>query len=175
MGADMILNKYANDSSRWCEAAIHDHIAARILFTADNPLAWFTAGTIAHHALEMYLKSALIVAGLTIAEPKYCPTGSRCAWGHKLPDLAARLAKEVPAFNLGTQLDFSQWSLFFDQPLTAELAFKHFEPFFTELRYPGEYEKFEGIGPDESLMLNALVMVLHPFLPDSTHWHAISE
>jgi hypothetical protein len=102
----------------------------------------------------MYLKSALIVAGLTIFDPRKFEnldtsealTRDRCACGHKLPALGQTLANEQPGFDLRTQLDVAGSLLSFAQPLTVELAFEHFEPFFDEIRYPREYEDFYGVG-----------------------------
>ncbi len=185
----MVLDKYARDSIRWCESAIQDHLAARILFASgnQNPLVFFTAATIAHHALEMYLKSALIVAGLTIFKPERIKdlnaseklSKDQCAWGHELPKLARTLTEKQPMFDLKMRLDIPR-SVFQlnivgpagrpvypdDQQLTVEQAFEHFEPFFGELRYPREYENFYGVGADDSVILDKLVHALRHFLPD---------
>lgn len=177
----MKLDKYARDSISWCESAIQDHLAARILFTSGNPVVFFTAATIAHHALEMYLKSALIVAGFTIFDPRKIKdldasealTKDRCAWGHNLPTLSQRLANEQTAFDLRAQLEVPGVLFLSAQPMTLDVAFEHFEPFFEEVRYPREYENFRGVGTDEKVILDAVVDVLRPFLPDIAscpHW-----
>jgi HEPN domain-containing protein len=180
------LDKYARDSVTWCESAIGDHLAARILFISGDPFVWLTAATLAHHALEKYLKSTLINAGLTIFNPNQIKdldasealTKQQCAWGHKLPELARRLERKQPAFDLRLQLDLPKVLVSFTQPLTVELAFEHFEPFFDEIRYPSEYDDFFGVGTDENVIFDALVNTLRPFLPDTTrckHWNLLAE
>jgi len=45
-----------------------------------------------------------------------------------------------------------------------EAAFVLFDPFFSELRYPQELKKLEGVSEDEELLLDGLVQVLSRFL-----------
>src|SRR5450755_1071146 len=58
------------------------------LFSSSNLFVYVTAATLGHHALEMYLKSALICEGMTVfnpvilksLDPGYALTRSNCAW-----------------------------------------------------------------------------------------------
>jgi hypothetical protein len=83
------LDKYARDFALWRDWAAIDYKAATTLFETHDPFLLFPAATLGHHALEMYLKSALIVNGLTIfdpnrlrfLDPRINLPAADCAWG----------------------------------------------------------------------------------------------
>jgi hypothetical protein len=56
-------DKYARNFRVSRDWAAINYRAAETLFRADDPFLWFPAATLGHHALEMYLKSALIANG----------------------------------------------------------------------------------------------------------------
>jgi hypothetical protein len=92
----LTLDKYARNARRWKESADIAHRAATRLFETRDLLLLFPAATLGHHALEMYLKAALIREGCTIFDPrklKYLDQSitlrkADCAWGHDLVALA---------------------------------------------------------------------------------------
>ena len=63
------LDKYARDARAWRDWAKVNHSASTHLFGSGNPLLYLRAATLGHHALEMYLKSALICEGKTVFNP----------------------------------------------------------------------------------------------------------
>lgn len=165
------LDKYAKDARAWHEWAKVNYTASAELFTSDNPLLYLPAATLGHHALEMYLKSALISEGMTVFNPVILPsldprlgvTRSDCAWGHNLVELAKRLAEKRSNFNLDAEMDIRECSTLL-MPMTLRAGFALFDPFFSELRYPQESRKLGGAGVDEKLVLDVLVARLQPFL-----------
>ncbi len=176
MAKTIHIDKYARDAEHWRTRAAIAYQAARILFTHENALMLcFEAAPVAHHALEMFLKTALINEGYTIFNPdkagqldpsvKLDKTG--CAWAHDLVDLAKLLAAKRPEFDLSAELIVPCYVPIWG-PLTIESAFAMFDPFFFELRYPGELEELDGIGPDDVRVLDALVEVLAPFVGSMT-------
>jgi hypothetical protein len=92
------LDKYAKDARAWQDCAKINYTASAHLFGSCSLFLYFTAATLGHHALEMYLKSALICEGMTVFNPVILKsldpglelTRSDCAWGHNLVALAAR-------------------------------------------------------------------------------------
>jgi hypothetical protein len=64
------LDKYARNARRWKESADIAYRAATRLFETRDLLLLFPAATLGHHALEMYLKAALICEGCTIFDPR---------------------------------------------------------------------------------------------------------
>jgi hypothetical protein len=50
------------------------------------------------------------------------------------------------------------------KPFTINSALALFDPFFSELRYPGQLKQVDGIGPDDVRILDALVAELRPFV-----------
>jgi hypothetical protein len=68
---------------------------------------------VVHHALEMFLKAALISEGYTIFNPKKLsqldPSETldedHCAWNHNLVDLARMLSAKSSKFDLSAELD----------------------------------------------------------------------
>ncbi len=170
------IDKYARDSGHWRSRATIAYEAARILFTHENALMLcFEAAPVAHHALEMFLKTALINEGYTIfnpakvgnLDPSVKLNRTDCAWAHNLVDLAKLLAAKRPEFDLSADLIVPSY-VQIRGPLTIESAFAMFDPFFSELRYPGELEELDGIGPDDVHVLDALVDVLTPFVDGTT-------
>lgn len=166
------IDKYARDAAHWKSRATIAHEAARILFLHENALMLcFEAAPVAHHALEMFLKTALINEGYTIfnplrvgnLDPSVKLDRADCAWAHSLVDLAKLLATKRPEFDLSAEL-IVPFYVAIRGPLTIENAFAMFDPFFFELRYPGELEELDGIGPDDVRVLDALVDVLMPFV-----------
>jgi len=144
----MTLDKYARDSSLWRDWAAIDYRAAKTLFETGDPFLLFPAATLGHHALEMYLKSALIANGMTVFDPnkvKSLDTGTNlhaedCAWGHDLVRLAETLAQRNATFDLSRLLDFVGVAV--EGPLTIKRGLSIFDPFFSELRYPLEMKKW---------------------------------
>ena len=59
------LDKYARDARSWRDFAKVNHVAAQHLFASGNPFMYLVAATLGHHALELYLKAALINEGMT--------------------------------------------------------------------------------------------------------------
>jgi HEPN domain-containing protein len=108
------LDNYARDWRLWRNWAAIDHRAATTLFDSGDPFLFFPAATLGHHALEMYLKSALILNGMTVFDPKkvkLLDAGAKlakqdCTWGHDLIQLAEELARRKPEFELS-----KQWTL----------------------------------------------------------------
>jgi hypothetical protein len=146
----MKLDRYALDFSLWGDWAVINYSAAQRLFQTGDPFLWFPAATLGHHALEMYLKSALIANGMTVFDPnkvKLLETGvdlaaGDCAWGHGLVQLAAQLAQRHPMFDPSKQMDFN--GVVIEGPLTIREGLNIFDPFFSELRYPREMNMMEG-------------------------------
>jgi hypothetical protein len=159
----MQLDKYARDSREWRNAAAINYSASRALFATDDPFMLFPAVTLGHHALEMYLKCAMIVSGMTVFNPNDISKldagivlkPENCAWGHKLVALAKRLAERNPNFDLEVVLEFPRYVI--KEPLTLEEGLEIFDPFFTELRYPQEVKKVNDLGLEHKWLLDALV------------------
>jgi hypothetical protein len=112
------IDKYAREARAWRNHARFDFEAARILFTHKSSIVLcFPAATLGHHALEMYLKTALICEGFTIFDPKKIRlldpsiklTADDCAWGHDLIALGKLLAGKRPDFDLSEQLAVNYW------------------------------------------------------------------
>jgi hypothetical protein len=81
----------------WKSRATIAYEAARILFAHENALMLcFEAAPVAQHALEMFLKTALINEGYTIfnpdtlgqLDPSVKLDKKACAWAHNLVGLA---------------------------------------------------------------------------------------
>ena len=64
------LDAYAKDARAWRDWAKINLVAADALFDSHNPFMYFPAAALGHHSLEMYLKAALICAGLAVYDPK---------------------------------------------------------------------------------------------------------
>jgi hypothetical protein len=103
----MKLDNYARDFGLWRDWAAINYAAAKTLFATGDPFLFFPAATLGHHALEMYLKSAMIANGLTVfnqRELKSLDAGvnlaeADCAWGHNLVKLAETLSQRNAAFD----------------------------------------------------------------------------
>ena len=120
----------------------------------------------------MYLKSALIVEGLTAFDPskiKYLDPSVRLqntdrAWGHDLVVLLRQLAAKRSDFKLSEQMStLMPWH--HSGIATVERGFEIVNPFFSELRYPQELT-MGGVGEDDKLPLDELVERLKPFVPE---------
>jgi hypothetical protein len=73
------------------------------------------------------------------------------------------LAEKRSDFDQSTPLDVGgRFAL--HTPIKLEAAFELFDPFFSELRYPQELSKIEGVGEDGKLVLDGLIEVLIRFL-----------
>jgi hypothetical protein len=177
-------DKFAQNARAWKGSADVTYRAAAHLFETRDLLLIFPAATLAHHALEMYLKAALICAGCTVLCPEDVknldPTTtlkkSDCVWGHDLVLLARELATRRSDFDLTARMTFlGPWQrsvvLAGEVPTacqpqmlapTVETGFKVFNPF-TELRYPHELT-LSGLGEDDKLTLDELVRYLQPFV-----------
>jgi hypothetical protein len=164
------LDKYAGDARAWKTFAGIAYTAAAHLFESANLLLIFPAATLGHHALEMYLKAALICEGCSVFNPRDVryldPPGTLlaadCAWGHDLVVLARQLATKRPDFDLTEpMMSLMPWH---DRGVpSVERGFEVFNPFFSELRYPQELT-MGGVGQDDKLPLDELVACLQPFL-----------
>ena len=92
-------DKYAQNARAWKDSADIAYRAATRLFETRDLLLIFPAATLAHHALEMYLKAALICDGFTVfnpreirhLDPSISLEESDCAWDHNLVTLARQL------------------------------------------------------------------------------------
>jgi hypothetical protein len=170
------LDKYAQDPRAWLAWGKHNYMASTYLFESHNPFLIFAAATLGHHALEMFLKAALVQEGVTIFNPRKLrdldpsvrPDAKDCAWDHGLVVLAHQLAARRPDFDLSEKIDFLMpWHVPTQTMCvvpTLEQAFELFDPFFSELRYPQELT-MGGVGEDDKIVLDKLVKKLEPFLP----------
>jgi len=166
------LDRFARDPRAWRDSARINHAAAIELFQSKNNIVTcIPAATLAHLTLEMFLKAALIVEGMTVFDPKFVDrldltlglARQDCVWGHSLVDHAKRLAERRPEFDLN---DTTKIPFHFPHkgPMTLEAGFAVFDPFFFELRYPGELTELDGVGPGDVLMFQSLVDAIEPFL-----------
>ena len=164
------LDRFARDARAWKHCAEINYIASGHLFASSNLFVYFTAATVGHHALGMYLKSALICEGMTVfnpvivksLDPGYGLSRSNCAWGHCLVDLATRLSEKRPDLNLRAEMNIPECRALL-MPMTLKAGFALFDPFFSELRYPQDLRKC-AVGQDHKLVLDVLVPRLQPFL-----------
>lgn len=162
------LDRFARDARAWKDCAKINYTASGHLFERSNLSLYFTAATLGHHALEMYLKAALICEGMTVfnpvilrsLDPGYALTRSKCAWGHCLVDLAQRLSAKRPEFNLRAEMNIPESGALL-MPMTVEAGFALFDPFFSELRYPQDLKKC-GVSQDHKVVLDVLVARLRP-------------
>lgn len=168
----LTLDKYAKDPRAWRAWADHNYAASSYLFQSHRPILIFAAATLGHHALEMYLKSALICEGFTAFDPsniKHLDPSvglqkQDCVWGHDLVALAHQLAAKRSDFKLSDPMNtLMPWH--HSGLATVERGFEVFNPFFSELRYPQELT-MGGVGEDDKLPLDELVGRLKPFLPE---------
>jgi hypothetical protein len=136
-------DKYAQDARAWRDFAKFNLSASMYLFESHDPFKIFAAATLGHHALEMYLKAALICEGWLLA--------ADCAWGHDLVTLARQLAAKRADFDLAKPMMFL-WP-WHSGASTVERGFEVFNPFFSELRYPQQLT-MGGVGEDDKLTLN---------------------
>jgi hypothetical protein len=165
------LDRYAQGARSWRDFAKMNHVSADQLFASGNPFMYLVAATLGHHALEMYLKAALINEGMTVFNPRELKDldpsvglkAEDCVWGHTLVPLAEKLAEKRKELNLDEQIRDPRPS---EIPMTMTIreAFALFDPFFWELRYPRESPNVEGVGPEEAAILDALVERLKAFL-----------
>jgi hypothetical protein len=165
------LDRYARDAGSWRDFAKVNHVSAHHLFTSGNPFMYLVAATLGHHALEMYLKAALINEGMTVCNPKDVSRldpaleikPEDCVWGHSLPELAEKLAEKCKDFNLDEKVPDPRSSET-SKAMTVREAFAMFDPYFWELRYPQEAPNVEGAGAEEAEILDTLVKRLKAFL-----------
>jgi hypothetical protein len=167
------LGKYARGVEAWRTQAAMYHIAATSLYQNNrNGIALLPAATLAHQAIEMYLKAALIAHGMTIVDPNKIETLSKsgvqlrksdCAWGHDLVKLGEQLARKEPSFRLKTQLRIPGGDYQHLLPITVRKVLKRFNPYFSEIRYPQEVEQIEEIS-DESGLLNGMIKHIKLFV-----------
>lgn len=170
------LDKYARDPRAWRDWGRHNYMASKYLFESHNMMLVFAAATLGHHALEMFLKAALICEGLTVFNPRKLNNldpavkldVKDCAWDHNLVALARELAGRRPDFDLKQPMIFLMpWHVPTQAMCvnpTIEQGFELFDPFFSELRYPQELKTMGGVGEDDKLPLEELVEKLQPFL-----------
>ena len=163
----VLLDKYARDYATWRDFAAIDYRAAIRLFETDDPFMYFAGATLGHHALEMYLKSALILNGMTVFDPRKVKlldpsvglAENDCVWGHNLVNLGKLLAARCQHFDMSARLPF-MGLVTIQEPITVEQGLAIFDPFFTELRYPQEMKLMSGLGPEHRVLLDELVKVL---------------
>jgi len=114
------------------------------------------------------LKSALIAKGLTVFDPaklkRLDPGGivltrEDCAWGHELVKLAKQLEQRSRNLDLSKEL-IPVGFITMKEPMTLEDGLQVFDPFFTELRYPQQMNKVDGIGFEHRQLLEILVKEL---------------
>ena len=164
------LDRFARDARAWKHCAEINYVASGHLFASGNLFVCFGAATLGHHALEMYLKAALICEGMTVFNPVILKsldgtvrlTRAECAWGHCLVDLAMQLSEKRPDFNLRTEMNLAECRTLL-MPMTLEGGFALFDPFFTELRYPQDLKKY-AVSQDYKIVLDVLVARLQPFV-----------
>ena len=77
--------------------------------------------------------------------------------------LAQQLSKKRSNFDLRSEMNISE-CLALPMPMSREAGFALFDPYFSELRYPQELKRLGGVGPDETFVLNQLVLRLQPLL-----------
>lgn len=163
---DMKLDKYARDFAIWRDWAAINYRAAKVLFATEDPFLLFPAATLGHHALEMYLKSALIANGMTVVDPRKVTRlddtnlmAEDCAWGHGLVELARVLVKRRPEFSLSKEMKFVGY-IVLTEPMIVEEGLVIFDPFFSELRYPQEMTAVDNLGTEHERLLDSLVSEL---------------
>lgn len=164
------LDKYARDSHSWYLLAKVNYKASAALFALENPFLCIPAATLGHHALEMYLKAALICEGMAVFNPHKLKSldpalGLRpadCAWGHVLVDLAWKLSSRRKGFDLESKLNLPDCPEV-TMPKTLLAGLELFDAFFWEIRYPQDLQKVGGAGQEEKLVLDRLVTLLKPF------------
>jgi len=116
------MDEYEQNAGEWRTAAESTFSGAMELFRSNNFFVWFPAATLAHHALEQVLKSALIRVGYTIAKGR---PQDGYAWGHELVKLAQLLASKRQDFPLEILKDLAVFDAFFDElryPQASALA-----------------------------------------------------
>jgi hypothetical protein len=165
------LDRYARDGDRWNRSALFNYRAATTLFETEDMVLVFPAATLAHHAIEMYLKAALICEGLTVfnpdriewLDPSIGLKRKDCAWNYSLVKLGRQLAAKRHDFDLSRVI--LGYYLPQDSQMTLEKGLDMFDPFFDELRYPRELKALKAVGPSDIIVLKAIVAALEPFLP----------
>jgi hypothetical protein len=90
MGFQNIVDEYSKDAKTWRIAGEFTYSAAVELFRSENAAVWFGACLLGHHALEVFLKSALIHAGHRVSTAD--------VWGHELVSLSELLSKGQAVF-----------------------------------------------------------------------------
>jgi HEPN domain-containing protein len=140
-------DRYRNEPTAWLQLADNSLRGARLLHKEGDAFLWFPAALLGHHALEMFLKAALIRLGAKVE-----PNG---AWGHDLVKLATSLdTGATPA-----------------SPRFWE-TLKIFSNYFEELRYPQQPKEVRRLGEEEFDRLAEAVKFLRPFAlePRSGNW-----
>ncbi len=162
---------HASDAFTWAVNAQFNYLGSQTLFQTGNPALSFPASVLAHSAIEMYLKAALIGVGCIVFDPKSLRsvdpalglTKSDCAWGHHLLKLGRQFASREARFDLKAVI-LDRFPMRSGR-LTVEGALEIFDPYFWEIRYPSPIEKLHGIGPAYGVPLGKLVERLLPFVP----------
>jgi hypothetical protein len=160
------LDPITQDCVAWCIYAEMDYRVAKILFNSGDPMLYFAAMSVGHHALELFLKGAMIKLGMKACNPKKAKLfgfkESDCTWGHNLYDLGVTLATRDTAFNPNANIDVSGFPPI-NAPTTIGDGLKFFDPYFAELRYPRRITN-GGVSKDHWIILDAIVKELRPFL-----------
>lgn len=121
---------------------------AALLLFKQGPGHWFSASLLAHHAIELLLKSALIREGYTVKKGR---PENGWVWGHDTEKLASLLGAKRP--------DFSR------RIAPAVKHLRRFDAFFNELRYPAITKDIDYLGPgdEEANRLTGMMDLIRPF------------
>lgn len=165
------LDKHARNARTWLDGAKVTYAASTHLFDSRNPILYYPAATLAHHALEMFLKSALICEGMTVfnpvilksLDPGYTLTRANCAWGHSLLELTRRLAEKRTDFRLRAEMDIRECRELL-MPMSLQTGFELFDRFHSDLCSPQEDKQSTAVSSDHKRVLDVLVLTLQPFL-----------
>ena len=166
MAATKVLDPIAQDPVAWCVFGEMDYRVSKRLFNSGDPMLYFAATIIGHHALELYLKGSLIKLGMKACDPKKAKSfgilRSDCVWGHDLGLLGQTLATKTSSFNLNTTIDVRGYPPV-RAPGTIGEGLKFFDPYLSGLRYPKKIT-IGGVSKDHKIVLDAIVKELRPFL-----------
>lgn len=150
------VDKFARDAETWRCHAEDSFSAARRLFNINDPSLWFSAALLAHHALEMLLKAALIREGFTVAKGK---PQDGFVWGHSTEELAQLLNTKRPDFSLNIR-HRRRIPL-----ISCPTYLARYDAIFNELRYPSASPNVDSLGPGEheAELLAELINRIRPF------------
>jgi HEPN domain-containing protein len=131
-------DRYRNEPTAWLQLADNSLRGARLLHKEGDAFLWFPAALLGHHALEMFLKAALIRQGAKVE-----PNG---AWGHDLVKLATSLDTGATTASPGF------WE-----------TLKIFSDYLEKLRYPQQLDQVRRLSEEEFDQLTEAAKFLRPF------------